>query len=281
MFLVENQIKFFIPEFFFASVFLFIVLQNSLIIDNKNYKNPLLVSITLQLCNFTFLLFLGLLFNSCAINFFVFSDFNFIFDSLGLNAKIFVVFFSIISIYLCFDHIVETKINLFEYVFLKMLAVLSLCFLVMANDLLGIYIIIEILSLCLYILAGFKRNSAFSTEAGMKYFILGSFASCFLLLGIAFIYAYVGSTNLQDIQCLLASLNKSKFYFDMVNIGLIFIGCAFLFKLAIFPFHMWIADVYEGASTPSSIFFSLIPKIAIFVVLIRIFEYSFYSLYYN
>jgi NADH-quinone oxidoreductase subunit N len=281
MFLVENQIKFFAPEFFFASVLLFIVLQNSLIIDNKNYKNPLLVSITLQISSLTFLTFLGLLLNSCAVNFFMFSESNFIFDALGLNVKLFLTFFSIIVFLFCFDHIYETKINLFEYVFLKLLAVLSLCFLVMANDLLGIYIIIEIQSLCLYALASFKRNSAFSTEAGIKYFVLGSFASCFLLIGIATIYCSIGSTNLQDVQYLLTSLNKTILFFDTINIGLFFIASSFLFKLAIFPFHLWIADVYEGSSTSSSIFFSLIPKIAIFVVLIRIFEYSFYSTFYN
>jgi NADH-quinone oxidoreductase subunit N len=210
----------------------------SIIIDNKQIKSWFTNAITLQICNFTFFLFLGLLLNIGTINSFVFSDLNFLFNSLSSGSKVFIVFFSMISIFLCFDHILETKINLFEYVFLKMLAVLSLCFLVMVNDLLGMYIVIEILSLCLYILAGFKRNSAFSTEAGMKYFVLGCCASCFLLLGIAFVYAYVGSTNLQDIKCLIISLDESKKLFDMVNIGLILMGCAFLFKLAIFPFHM-------------------------------------------
>jgi NADH-quinone oxidoreductase subunit N len=86
---------------------------------------------------------------------------------------------------------------------------------------------------------------------------------------------------LQDAQYLLTSLNKTILFFDTINIGLFFIASSFLFKLAIFPFHLWIADVYEGSSTSSSIFFSLIPKVAIFVVLIRIFEYSFYSTFYN
>jgi len=238
MFLVENQIKLFIPEFFFASAFLFIVLQTSLLLGNKAYKNPLLVQITLQFCNFLLLIFLVLQVNACAINFSAFSNLHFLYDNLSLNVKCFLIFFSILVLFFCSNHILETKINLFEYPFLKVLTILSLCFLVMVNDLLGLYVIIEIQSLCLYVLASFKRNSAFSTEAGLKYFLLGSLASCLLLLGIAFIYSHLGITDFQNIYSLTASLEKSKFLFNPLNVGLLFLLAGFLFKLAIFPFHM-------------------------------------------
>jgi len=108
----------------------------------------------------------------------------------------------------------------------------------MSNDLLGTYIIIEIQSLCLYILACFKRNSSFSTEAGIKYFVLGSLSSCFLLFGIAVIYSSLGLTNLKNIEYFFFGVQKIKGFFDMLNIGLFFITASLLFKLAIFPFHL-------------------------------------------
>jgi NADH-quinone oxidoreductase subunit N len=144
--------------------------------------------------------------------------------------------------------------------------------LISCYDLISLYLAIELQSLCLYVLAAAKKDSTFSTEAGLKYFILGSFSSALLLFGISLIYGCTGTTNFEDLSLLFACTSNDISIIRSVDIGLIFIAAAFFFKIAAAPLHMWSPDVYEGAPVSSTIFFAVIPKIAMFSVFLRLFQ---------
>jgi proton-translocating NADH-quinone oxidoreductase chain N len=145
------------------------------------------------------------------------------------------------------------------------------------------YISLEIQSLSFYILASIRKGSAFSTEAGLKYFILGAFSSGILLLGIMCIYGVAGSTNFEDLGKLFIGFDYLKLSFDIFNIynqvilGIICIMIGILFKLTAAPFHMWAPDVYEGAPYPVTIIFSVVPKIGMVAVIIKVFYFALYE----
>jgi NADH-quinone oxidoreductase subunit N len=155
-----------------------------------------------------------------------------------------------------------------------------ICF-ISAYDFVSFYLALELQSLSFYILATFKKDSAFSTESGLKYFILGALSSGFLLFGMSLIYGSVGSTNFEVILKSLVLLDYNDIFTDgftaRVIIGSVFILISILFKLTAAPFHMWAPDVYEGAPTTVSIIFASVPKLALFVVLLKVFYLLFYD----
>lgn len=145
------------------------------------------------------------------------------------------------------------------------------------TDLLTIFLGLEVLSICLYILAGFFRGQVRSNEAGLKYFLLGCFSTGFLLYGVALIYGATGSIKLSEIGIFL-NAHGSLLANPMTLAGLALLSIGFLFKIAIAPFHMWTPDVYEGAPTTITAFMSAGPKAAAFAAFIRVLEYGFFSL---
>ncbi|MBN2322054.1 MAG: NADH-quinone oxidoreductase subunit N [Acidobacteria bacterium] len=158
-------------------------------------------------------------------------------------------------------------INRGEYYSLLLFATSGMCLMVASTDLILTFIGIEILSIATYVLAGFKRNDIRSNESSLKYFLLGSFATAFLLYGIALIYGSTGSTNYQTIRE-LASMQGGFQNTTFIGMGLLLVG--FGFKIALVPFHSWAPDVYEGAPTPVTAFMTVGPKAAGFAALIRI-----------
>nr|YP_010620226.1 NADH dehydrogenase subunit 2 [Dictyomenia sonderi]WAX04262.1 NADH dehydrogenase subunit 2 [Dictyomenia sonderi] len=191
-------------------------------------------------------------------------------DSLAFYGKFLVLAFSIIW-FLLFP-IGKVILN-FEFWILILLSIIALCLLLQAADLLTIYLLIEFLSLTFYILTSINRNSEFSIESGLKYFILGAFTSSILLFGFALLYNFTGLTNLQDILIFFTGYSSNSITTINLNFGLFLsIFCiltAFLFKLGAAPFHFWIPDVYEGALNSITSFFAILPKIAILTLLIR------------
>lgn len=151
-----------------------------------------------------------------------------------------------------------------EYVFLLILAVFGMNMMILVNDLLILYLSLETFSLCLYILAAFYRNDKLSIEAGLKYFILGTVSSVLLLGSVVFFYALTGSTSYEAFKM----VKTGNF---TVLLSLIFLIASFAFKLSLAPFHAWAPDVYQGAPTPVTAFFSTAPKIAVFAALINVF----------
>lgn len=159
------------------------------------------------------------------------------------------------------------SINRGEYYALLLFACSGMSLMVASRDLILTFIGIEILSIATYVLAGFKRNDIRSNESSLKYFLLGSFATAFLLYGIALIYGSTGSTNYQAIRELV-SMQGSFQGTTLIGMGLLLVG--FGFKVALVPFHSWAPDVYEGAPTPITAFMTVGPKAAGFAALIRI-----------
>ena len=159
--------------------------------------------------------------------------------------------------------LLPSKITDFEYSSLIILSLLGMLFLVSANDIITIYLSIELMSLSFYILAAINRKSQHSNEAGIKYFLLGALSSGLLLFGFALLYAFTGETNLQ-------ALSSITWFNDSLAVPALFIIIALLFKLAAAPFHMWAPDTYEGAPTNVTAFFAVVPKLAILFTLVNL-----------
>jgi NADH-quinone oxidoreductase subunit N len=150
--------------------------------------------------------------------------------------------------------------------------------LVSSQDILTAYISIEIQSLCLYLFAAFNKDSAFSTEAGIKYFILGALASCFIVFGFSFIYMTNGSVFLGDFYLFSFFSLFKNFPWYSTCLGMSFVITGFLFKLALAPFHFWVADIYEGSPFISSTFFASFSKTPFFFFFCKIL-YAYFSLF--
>jgi len=165
-------------------------------------------------------------------------------------------------------NISPAKIQSLEYNILILLSLLGMLILISSCDFIMLYLGLELLSLSLYILATIKRGSQISTEAGLKYLILGAVSTGILLLGAALIYYMTGSTQFQDISTYLWYINKNEE--GWVIMGAVLIIISLLFKLAAAPFHMWAPDVYEGSPTIVTAYFAIVPKIIILGVVIKL-----------
>ena len=154
-----------------------------------------------------------------------------------------------------------------EYYFLLLVIVLGMFLMSSSINLLMVYLAIELVSIPSYILAGISKNNKSSNEASLKYVIFGSFASGLMLFGLSWLYGIAGSTNIFEIQRALVESGNSL----MVFMALLFILVGFGYKISMVPFHYWTPDVYEGAATPVTAFFSIGPKAAGLAMLIRFF----------
>jgi len=191
---------------------------------------------------------------------------TFIADGFARYMKVLVLGGSAFSLMLALPHAVENGTHKWEYFILVLLATLGMMMMVSANDLMSLYVGLELQSLALYVLAAIKRDDAKATEAGLKYFVLGALSSGMLLYGASLVYGFTGHTNLQEIVIAIANEGRS--------IGLIF-GVVFLlagvaFKISAVPFHMWTPDVYEGAPTPVTALFATAPKVAAMSLMVRL-----------
>ena len=145
-----------------------------------------------------------------------------------------------------------------EYVVLVLLSSIGMALMVTSTDLIAVYLGVELQSLCVYIMATLNRDSRRSTEAGLKYFVLGALSSGFLLYGASLIYGFTGSTQFTDIAAVAASSTSPV----GLTFGLVFFISALAFKVSAAPFHMWTPDVYEGSPTPVTAFLAAAPKLA-------------------
>jgi NADH-quinone oxidoreductase subunit N len=153
----------------------------------------------------------------------------------------------------------------FEFPVLVLLATTGMLMMISANDLIALYVGLELQSLSLYVVAAFDRRSARSSEAGLKYFVLGALSSGMLLYGASLIYGFTGSTLFTDIA---AAVQPSGTNLGLI-FGLVFLMTGFAFKISAVPFHMWTPDVYEGAPTPVTAFFAAAPKLAAMALTVR------------
>ncbi len=160
---------------------------------------------------------------------------------------------------------------------LILFATVGMMFMAKATDLMTVFLGLEVLSVALYILAGFNRANTKSNEAGLKYFLLGAFSTGFLLYGMALIYGATGSTKIVKIAA-MAAQSSAVMNNPMFLAGMLLMATGFSFKIAAAPFHMWTPDVYEGAPTPITAFMSAGPKAAGFAAFVRVFVIAFPTL---
>ena len=200
---------------------------------------------------------------------------NYLIDGLSSFLKILILGSSAFVLSFSNQYIKDTKINQFEYPILIIAATLGMFVMVSSNNLIGLYLGIELQSLSLYVLAALNRDSVKSTEAGVKYFVLGALSSGLLLYGCSLIYGFTGSTNYYTIATNFDSHNIALLF------GLVFILVGLAFKISAVPFHMWTPDVYEGAPTSVTAFFALAPKVAGFGAIIRILYVAFGNVFHE
>jgi NADH-quinone oxidoreductase subunit N len=196
---------------------------------------------------------------------------GFIADGFARYMKALVLGGSAFALILSMSSAKEHGLDKFEYSILVLLATLGMMMMVSANDLMSLYVGLELQSLALYVVAAMKRTDPKATEAGLKYFVLGALSSGMLLYGASLVYGFTGMTQLDQIVARIVMEERS--------IGLIF-GMVFLlagvaFKISAVPFHMWTPDVYEGAPTPVTAFFASAPKVAAMALFIRVVTVSF------
>jgi len=158
------------------------------------------------------------------------------------------------------------KFDKFEYPVLILLATVGMMLIISANNMIALYMGLELQSLALYVVAAINRESVRSTEAGLKYFVLGSLSSGMLLYGITLVYGYTGHVGFEQIA---AALSGGERQLGLV-FGLVFVLAGVAFKISAVPFHMWTPDVYEGAPTPVTTFFASAPKMAAMALMVRV-----------
>ena len=192
-------------------------------------------------------------------------DGAFIMDPFARFMKILTLIGSGVAIAMSVGYARAEKFERFEYPILIILATLGMLMMISANDMISLYLGLELQSLALYVVAAIHRDSVRSTEAGLKYFVLGALASGILLYGISLVYGFTGQTGYEAIVAVLAEGRSTG-----LVIGLVFVLAGLAFKISAVPFHMWTPDVYEGAPTPVTAFFAAAPKLAAMALIIRV-----------
>lgn len=177
-------------------------------------------------------------------------------------AKVLILGASALTLLMSRDFFENARVSRFEYPVLAILATLGMMMMVSANDLIALYMGLELQSLSLYVMASIMRNDLRSTESGLKYFVLGALASGMLLYGSSLVYGFAGTTNFEAMAELFA--HEQGVHGPSVGLifGIVFVMVGLAFKVSAVPFHMWTPDVYEGAPTPVTAFFATAPKVA-------------------
>jgi NADH-quinone oxidoreductase subunit N len=188
---------------------------------------------------------------------------SFIVDDFARFLKILALAASASAIVLSFDYLRAEKQQKFEYPVLILLSTVGMMMLISANDLIALYLGLELMSLALYVIAASNRDSVRSTEAGLKYFVLGALSSGMLLYGASLVYGFTGTVSFEGIAKAAQQGGIGLVF------GLVFLFVGFCFKVSAVPFHMWTPDVYEGAPTPVTTFFASAVKVASIAMFVR------------
>jgi NADH-quinone oxidoreductase subunit N len=190
----------------------------------------------------------------------------FVIDVFAVFSKSLVLVAAAFGILMSRDFMERHHIARFEFPILILFAALGMMLMISANDLISLYVGLEMQSLSLYVMAAIQRDDERATEAGLKYFVLGAVASGLLLYGASLVYGFAGTTNFDALAVLFNGGETST----GVVIGIVFILAGLSFKVSAVPFHMWTPDVYEGAPTPVTAFFAVAPKIAALALFLRV-----------
>ena len=189
---------------------------------------------------------------------------GFIVDDFARFLKILALIGSIATLVLSTEFLSDPSRRIFEYSILVLLSTLGMMVLISAGDLIALYLGLELMSLALYVVAASNRDNPKSTEAGLKYFVLGALSSGMLLYGASLIYGFTGTVSFAGIAAEVKTGSVG------IVFGIVFLLAGLCFKVSAVPFHMWTPDVYEGAPTPVTAFFASAPKVAALAVFTRV-----------
>ena len=254
----------FTPEIFLAFSALLFILVGPFIRENGYLLVTYLTLLTVIIAQFLVykdIFHFELIFN----NFFVI-------DSFGSFIKSLLLIGTAIILYIFLIANKNSQLNRIEFPILILLSLIGMMLMVSSNDILSLFLSMELQSLALYILVAFAREDRNSSEAGVKYFVLGSLSTCIFLFGSSLIYVCFGTTNFSEIS---SSINQLKEIPLILIIGVVFILVSLSLKISAAPFHMWTPDVYQGAPTIITAYLSIVPKIAAFAVIIRFLVFPF------
>lgn len=189
----------------------------------------------------------------------------FVVDGFGRFMKVLALVGAAGALLLSFDDFRKRNLSAFEYPVLVLLSVTGMMIMISAGDLIALYVGLELQSLAIYVICAFDRDNVRSTEAGLKYFVLGALSSGMLLYGASLIYGFTGTVSFSGIATAVASAPHSGVIF-----GLAFLAAGLAFKMSAVPFHMWTPDVYEGAPSPVTAFLASAPKVAAVAITVRV-----------
>ena len=281
-FLFDIDFQNLFPEIYLTTITLCLLVYGVIFSTIKSRNYPILLSNISWLTLLSLVYSILLLVNNPIQNALLLYN-TLIIDDFALFIKILILVSSFFSIYMAINYTQQETINAFESVLLILLSTLSMLFLVSSADFISMYLAVELQSLSFYVIAAIKRNSEFSTEAGLKYFLLGAFSSGLLLFGCSLIYGFTGTTNFAEVAKIFTGgtqeILTTTSSLPVCELGMVFLLVGFLFKIAAAPFHMWSPDVYEGAPTSITAFFMITPKAALIAVFLRIFMESFYEFF--
>jgi len=189
----------------------------------------------------------------------------FVVDGFGRFMKVLALIGAAGALMLSFDDFRQRGLSAFEYPVLVLLSVTGMMVMISAGDLIALYIGLELQSLAIYVICAFDRDNVRSTEAGLKYFVLGALSSGMLLYGASLIYGFTGTVSFAGVAAAVTGAPHSGVIF-----GLAFLAAGLAFKMSAVPFHMWTPDVYEGAPTPVTAFLASAPKVAAVAITVRV-----------
>ena len=193
--------------------------------------------------------------------------------------KFILILGSFVIFHYTYKHLVYLKKLKIEYFTISILGLVGTIIMISANSLLMLYLGIELLSLSLYALIGFNKNSSLSSEAAIKYYVLGAMSSGVLLFGISLIYGFTGSIIYSEIANVINTTEVNSVEYLGIIFGIIFITASLCFKFGAAPFHMWVPDIYQGALVSTTTLLSTLPKIAVFIVFLKLYYIPFKSMF--
>jgi len=266
---VINDIAFLLPEIFLFITLMVIIFFSSFYSNFNIYKY---IKISYPLLNLICLvsgLYIILVLNSVSYNNII-SSYLFYNSNSVIFLKVFFSFVLIILSKISYNYFLVKGIKAFEFYIFFLISLVSLVLLIMSYDFISAYLAIELQGLSSYILVAMNKSNNKSLESSLKYFVLGSFASSILLLGIALLYWSTGMTNFKDISDLMQLSLGLEFFDQIFLLGILFITVGLFFKISVAPFHLWLPDVFYGSSKIIVLFFSLLPKIALLTLFFKL-----------
>lgn len=205
-------------------------------------------------------------------------------DDLSNGFSIVNILFVFFFLCIAFELLKKNSLHSFEFTILILLCLLSLNLLLISVNLISFYLLLEFQSICFYTLAAYGKKYKYSFEAGLKYFILGSFSSIILLFGITILYGFSGLLYYEDYYLFflnISNTNINSYLYFIFNFAIALMLVGLLFKLYAFPFHFWVSDIYQGSPFVTTLFFSFVPFFTLFFIFIKLYFYIFFFFYEN